>query len=40
MNDASLKELDDDSLMELLSELENLDSLCEDKMEEMGENNE
>ena len=40
MKNDMLKELDNDSLMELLNELENLDALCEDMINEEGVNNE
>ena len=40
MKEELLKELDNDSLMELLSELEKLDDECEDIINEVGVNNE
>ncbi len=41
MNDELIKELDVDSLMALLSELENLDDECVEKINEIeGEKNE
>ena len=39
MKEELLKELDDDSLNELLLELEKLDMECEEKINEMGDNN-
>ena len=40
MNDEILKELDDESLKELLRELENLDDMCENIIKVEGDNNE
>ena len=41
MNEDLIKELDNDSLMELLNELENLDEVCALKLSKMvGDSNE
>ena len=41
MNEDLIKELDNDSLVELLTELEKLDVECEEKIERLeGDNNE
>ena len=40
MNEELLQELDDESLMELLHELETLDEACEELIDKEGANNE
>lgn len=40
MKEEFLKDLDNDSLMELLKELENLDSECEEIINKEGDNHE